>query len=121
GGRLLETGRLGVIYALHAASYLLALSALAYMRYAGTVAPGRGRTTRADMAEGFRFTFSTHMIRSTLLLDLFATLLGSARPLLPIVADQVLGVGAGGYCFLATAQPLRAVRACSLASLRRDI
>jgi len=121
GGLLLETGRLGVIYALHAASYLLALSALAYMRYAGTVAPGRGRTTRADLAEGFRFTFSTHMIRSTMLLDFFATLLGSARTLLPIVADQVLGVGAGGYGLLATAQPLGSVLAGSLASLRRDI
>lgn len=121
GGLLLEGGLLGVAYALHGASYLPALLALAAMRYSGEVTNGGARITRADLAEGFRFTFRTHMIRSTMLVDFFATLLGSARTLLPIVADQVLGVGAGGYGLLATAQPLGSVLAGSLASLRRDI
>ena len=61
------------------------------------------------------------MIRSTMLMDFFATLLGSARTLLPIVADQVLGIGAGGYGLLATAQPLGNLIAGVSVTVRRDI
>jgi MFS family permease len=71
--------------------------------------------------EGFRFTRRTRVIWGTLWLDFLATLLGSARTLLPIVADQLLGVGAAGYAILATAQPMGAVIAGSLVSLRRRI
>ncbi|HXF60186.1 MAG TPA: MFS transporter [Caldilineaceae bacterium] len=119
-GLLLDRGQIAAVYALHSASYLPALAALALIRYSGAVRQGV-RLTRADLAEGFRFTFRTHMIRSTMLLDFFATLLGSARTLLPIVADQGLGIGAGGYGFLATAQPLGSLLAGTLVSLRRDI
>jgi MFS family permease len=120
GGFILERGQIDVIYLLHALSYLPALAALGMIRHTSQVGYGVG-ITRHDLLEGFRFTFRTHMIRSTMLVDFFATLLGSARTLLPIVADQVLGVGAGGYGLLATAQPLGSLLAASLASIRRDI
>ncbi len=118
---LLETGPIGMIYALHAASYLPALVALALMRYSGAVAPSQSRISLNYLLDGFRFTFRTPMIRSTMLVDFFATVLGSARTLLPIVADQGLGIGAGGYGLLATAQPFGSLIAGTLASMRRDI
>ena len=118
---LLETGPIGMIYALHAASYLPALVALALMRYSGAVAQSQSRISLNYLLDGFRFTFRTPMIRSTMLVDFFATVLGSARTLLPIVADQGLGIGAGGYGLLATAQPFGSLIAGTLASMRRDI
>jgi MFS family permease len=119
-GLFLGSGQTGVVYALQALCYVPALVALAGMHYSGEVRNGK-RLTRRDLAEGFRITFRTHMIRSTMLLDFFATLLGSARTLLPIVADQVLDIGPAGYGLLATAQPLGALLAGIVASLRREI
>jgi MFS family permease len=118
---LLGTRPIGVIYALHACSYLPAFVALALMHYRGTVAQRQSPVGRDYLLDGFRFTFRTHMIRSTMLVDFFATVLGSARTLLPIVADQVLGIGAGGYGALATAQPLGSLIAGTIASMRLDI
>lgn len=121
GGAVLETGQIGVVYLLHALTYVPALVAVA--RLEERPAPGGGPApfTRAMLLDGFRFSFRTPIIRSTMLLDFFATLVGSARTLLPIVADQMLGIGAGGYGLLATAQPLGAVIAGALASWRREI
>ncbi len=118
---LLETSPIGLIYALHAFAYLPALVALSLMHYSGAVAQRQSRISRQYLLDGFRFTFRTHMIRSSMLVDFFATVMGSARTLLPIVADQVLGIGAGGYGWLATAQPLGSLLAGTVASTRHDI
>lgn len=120
-GYLLERSSIGLVYAFHAVSYLPALIALAWMHYSGEVAQRQSRISRDYLLDGFRFTFRTHMIRSSMLLDFFATVLGSARTLLPIVADQVLGIGAGGYGLLATAQPLGSLITGTIASARHDI
>jgi MFS family permease len=118
---LLTASSISSIYALHALSYLPALAALALMAYSGAVAQRRSRLSLDYLLDGFRFTFRTHMIRTSMLVDFFATMVGSARTLLPIVADQVLGIGAGGYGVLATAQPLGALIAGTIASTQRDI
>ena len=61
--------------------------------------------TRPDISvtalvEGLRFVFTAPLIRSTMLLDAFATFFSSATALLPIFAQDILGVGAWGYCWL---------------------
>jgi MFS family permease len=118
---LLDRSPIGLIYAIHAFSYLPALLALAWMRYSGMVVQRQSTINVAYLLDGFRFTFRTHMIRSSMLVDFFATMLGSARTLLPIVADQVLGIGGSGYGLLATAQPLGSLIAGTLVSMRHDI
>lgn len=118
---LLDRSPIGLIYAVHAFSYLPALLALALMRYSGIVVQRQSNINLAYLLDGFRFTFRTHMIRSSMLVDFFATMLGSARTLLPIVADQVLGIGGSGYGVLATAQPLGSLIAGTLVSMRHDI
>jgi MFS family permease len=50
--------------------------------------------------EGLRFVFRSPLIRSTMLLDFFATFFASATALLPIFAQDVLHVGARGYGWL---------------------
>ena len=43
--------------------------------------------------EGLRFVFRSPLIRSTMLLDFFATFFSSATALLPIFAQDILQVG----------------------------
>ena len=51
----------------------------------------------AAALEGLRFVFRAPLIRSTMLLDFFATFFSSATALLPIFAQDVLHVGAHGW------------------------
>ena len=59
--------------------------------------------------EGLRFVFRSPLIRSTMLLDFFATFFSSATALLPIFAQDVLHVGARGYGWLFAAPAVGAV------------
>ncbi len=120
-GAILARAEIGFVYALAALAYAPALAALLRMADPGRPGAIRPAWGWAGVREGFRFTRRTRVIWGTLWLDFLATLLGSARTLLPIVADQLLGVGAAGYAILATAQPMGAVIAGSLVSLRRRI
>jgi MFS family permease len=63
----------------------------------------------AAIRDGLRFVFRSPMIRSTMLLDFFATFFSSATALLPIFAQDVLHVGAKGYGWLYAAPAAGAV------------
>ena len=67
------------------------------------------RISLAAAIEGLRFVFRTPLIRSTMLLDFFATFFASATALLPIFAQDVLGVGAHGYGVLSAAPSVGAI------------
>jgi MFS family permease len=59
--------------------------------------------------EGLRFVFESPLIRSTMLLDFFATFFSSAVALLPIYAQDILFVGPSGYGWLYAAPAAGAV------------
>src|SRR5207248_3730109 len=59
--------------------------------------------------EGLRFVFRAPLIRSTMLLDFFATFFSSATALLPIYAQDILRVGANGYGWLYAAPAAGAI------------
>src|SRR4030095_8534536 len=59
--------------------------------------------------EGLRFVFRAPLIRSTMLLDFFATFFSSATALLPIFAQDILQVGARGYGWLYAAPAVGAM------------
>ena len=59
--------------------------------------------------EGLRFVFRQPLIRSTMLLDFFATFFSSATALLPIFAQDILAVGPRGYGWLYAAPAIGAV------------
>src|SRR4051812_35397396 len=65
----------------------------------GQARPGNDFSVAAAL-EGLRFVFRAPLIRSTMLLDFFATFFSSATALLPIFAQDVLHVGARGYGWL---------------------
>jgi MFS family permease len=56
-----------------------------------------------------------------MLLDFFATFFSSARTMLPLIADGILGTGPLGYGLLSAAQPVGAVVAGAIMALRKDV
>jgi MFS family permease len=119
-GDIAATAHIGIIYAINAASYLVAIIALLLIRYRGQVMTTTG-IGWAALIEGLRFTYQSRIIWGTMLLDFFATFFASARTMLPIVATEVLHLGPAGYGLLATAQPVGAVLAGAIVALRKEI
>ncbi len=120
GGVVIATGGVAWVYAFNAASFLVVIGALLMMRMpqvpvGETDGTGsRGNFTVAAALEGLRFVFRAPLIRSTMLLDFFATFFSSATALLPIFAQDVLHVGARGYGWLYAAPAVGAVVASAL-------
>ena len=109
-------GQLGVAwaYGFNAVSFLVVIAALLMMKDVGArrMEDGAATTTRFNMhavMEGLRFVFRAPLIRSTMLLDFFATFFSSATALLPIFAQDILQVGARGYGWLYAAPAVGAV------------
>jgi MFS family permease len=110
GGVLIGEFGIGWAYALNAASFLCVIAAVLSMRGIAARAQGpAGRISGEAAAEGLRFVFKTPLIRSTMLLDFFATFFASATALLPIFAQDILHVGARGYGVLSAAPSAGAI------------
>ena len=104
----------GWAYALNAASFLAVIAALLLMRGV----PRRTAIERSELSlgaarEGLRFVFASPLIRSSMLLDFFATFFSSATALLPIFAQDILAVGPKGYGWLYAAPAIGALLAGS--------
>ncbi|HEX7879055.1 MAG TPA: MFS transporter [Candidatus Eisenbacteria bacterium] len=109
-GLVLATLDVGWAYALNGVSFLAVVGALLLMRNvpAAVDREGRGDISLGAAKEGLRFVFSNPIIRSTMLLDFFATFFSSATALLPIFAQDILHVGAHGYGILYAAPSIGA-------------
>jgi len=110
GGLMIGSLGVGWVYAFNAVSFLFVIAGLLLMRNI----PARAESERSDISlraarEGLRFVFSAPLIRSTMLLDFFATFFASATALLPIFAQDVLRVGAEGYGLLSAAPSVGAM------------
>lgn len=68
-----------------------------------------GPPTLSDATAGVRLIFRTPILLGAISLDLVAVLFGGATALLPIVAQDILGVGAVGYGVLRAAPGVGAV------------
>ncbi|HEY6867535.1 MAG TPA: MFS transporter, partial [Candidatus Eisenbacteria bacterium] len=110
GGLVIGSLGVGWAYALNAVSFLFVIAALLMMRgMPARPAPERGAIGRRAALEGLRFVFRAPLIRSTMLLDFFATFFASASALLPIFAQDILRVGARGYGLLSAAPSVGAL------------
>ena len=102
GGIVIASANVGWAYMINAISFAAVIVALLMMRDV----PGRPEQHGNDAVswqaalEGLRFVFRSPLIRSTMLLDFFATFFSSATALLPIFAQDILKVGATGYGWL---------------------
>lgn len=104
---------LGAVYLINAVSFgavllaLVAIGAIPQQR----LASGRIPVSWTAITDGLRFIFGKPIIFSTMIVDFVATFFASANTLLPIVAVDVLKVGAVEYGFLSGAQSVGAVLA----------
>jgi len=108
-GIVIAAAGIGWVYVANAVSFLAMIVALLMMR-----SPARAESSPASSIsiasalEGLRFVFAQPMIRSTMLLDFFATFFASATALLPIYAQDILRVGPTGYGWLYAAPSIGA-------------
>ena len=117
-GVTIATLGIGWAYLLNALSFAAVIAGLLLMRgVRGAAEPGSSEISVRAAAEGLRFVFRSPMIRSTMLLDFFATFFSSATALLPIFAQDILNVGASGYGWLYAAPAAGALLA-SVAMVR---
>jgi MFS family permease len=119
-------------YGINAVSFLVVIAALLLMRDVREERHEPGAAKKAEFTwhaamEGLRFVFRAPLIRSTMLLDFFATFFSSATALLPLYAQDILAVGAHGYGWLYAAPAVGAmitsaimVRAVDLIDRRGD-
>jgi len=99
-----KTG-VGMTYVLNGISFGFVIVALLMMRDVPETGPATETGARNDVSwnaamEGLQFVFRSPLMRSTMLLDFFGTFFASATALLPIFAQDILGVGAAGYGWL---------------------
>jgi MFS family permease len=104
GGVCIAVGGVGWVYVLNAISFSFVIIALMMMRDVPqrppSAAGAKDDVSLHAALEGLRFVFRSPLIRSTMLLDFFATFFSSATALLPIFAQDILEVGAKGYGWL---------------------
>ncbi len=112
-GLVIASAGIAWVYAANALSFLAVIGGLLAMRdVASRPAPGSAADISLRSAvEGLRFVFRAPLIRSTMLLDFVATFFSSATALLPLFAQEILGVGARGYGWLFAAPSVGALLA----------
>jgi MFS family permease len=101
-----DTGPIALIYLLNALSFVGVIAVLATLGTSGRVEAAQGGAHEPPLAalrEGLRFVLKTPVMVWSTALDFAATFFAGAMSLLPIVADQVLHVGAKGYGALVAA------------------
>jgi len=107
GGVLIATVGVGGAYAAHALLVAGAILSLVLVR--ARVEPGARRAVSfAGMKEGVVFVLRRQPLLGAMLLDMIAVIFAGATALLPIYAEQILGVGARGYGLLTSAQAVGA-------------
>ena len=111
GGFVIAALGVGWAYIFNAISFGAVILAVYLMRDVHGRPADQGaapEVTWSAALEGLRFVFQQPLMRSTMLLDFFATFFASATALLPIFAQDILAVGARGYGWLFAAPAIGA-------------
>ncbi len=99
-GILIAIGGLPAAFALQALAY--AWAAYHAWRLPQLLTGGTSRPTLGTIADGLRFVRSSRLIKSAFGIDLVAMVFGLPLALIPVLAIDVLGVGAAGAATLAS-------------------
>jgi len=110
GGIIISFSGVAWVYVFDVFSFLVLIGTLLAMRDV----PKRALAERSEISfraglYGLKWVFSQPLIRSSMLLDFFATFFASATALLPIFAQDVLEVGPKGYGVLVAAPAVGAM------------
>jgi len=123
-GIIIAAGGLPYVYIINAVSFMAVILALFLMGPVDQLkprAPRNGVVSISAIVEGVRFILSKPLILSTMILDFFATFFASANTLMPIIAVDVLHVGAVAYGWLSAAQAIGAMATALIISQMRAI
>ena len=99
-GLLIAKYNIGNIYGINAISYLAVIASIIFMRTGGEVKGNLAVLSLNSIREGLSFVKSKTLIWSTMFLDFFVSLFGSATALFPIFAKDILHVGPQGLGLL---------------------
>lgn len=119
GGALLAWLGPGAAYAMDSLSFVGMIVALMGLQHRPP--PSSQKVTFGAMGDGLRFILATPAILWLMVLDFLACFFGGSMLLMPIFADQILGVGVKGLGILYAAPPLGAVIAAIWMSNRRPV
>jgi MFS family permease len=123
-GIIIAAGGLPYVYVINAFSFIAVILALFLM---GPIEQQKSTATRngvvsiSAIIEGVRFILSKPLILSTMIIDFFATFFASANTLMPIIAVDVLHVGAVAYGWLSSAQAIGAMATALIISQIHEI
>jgi len=96
------------VYAFNILASILCFALVAPIKHIHKTKPAEPISTNS-LVEGFRFAYQNKIILGIITLDMFAVFLGGAVTILPIFAQNIFHVGAGGYGWLRNAMPIGAV------------
>ncbi len=105
------------VYALNVLASIICFALVASIRHEHKAKPAEPVSVRS-LVEGFRFVYQSKIILGIVTLDLFAVLLGGAVTILPMFANDIFHVGAGGFGWLRDAMPIGAVVCMVIIALR---
>lgn len=108
GGILIATSGVASAYAVTVVLTAVTLASFALLSPRHDVIEKRAMSLKA-VKEGISFVRHHQVLLGVMTLDMFAVILGGATAMLPIYAQQILKVGAGGYGVLTSAQPVGAL------------
>jgi MFS family permease len=124
-GFIIAAGGLPYVYIINAISFMAVIVALFMMgqvdQQKSVASTGKSVVSYSAIAEGVRFIQKQPLILSTMILDFFATFFASANTLMPIIAVDVLHVGAVSYGWLSAAQAVGAMVAALIISQMHEI
>ncbi|HVO23629.1 MAG TPA: MFS transporter [Candidatus Margulisiibacteriota bacterium] len=99
GGVIIGSAGIAAAYTVYAALIVGSISSLALLR-PRPLDNGRRMVSLQAVREGLAFVRRRQVVLGCMTLDMFAVIFGGATALLPIYANQILGVGAHGYGIL---------------------
>ncbi len=101
GGVVVETFHIGWAYAIWAGASLAAMIVLIPLRGVPAMSVGERASHLQEFTSGLRYAISTPVVRTLLMMVLVTELFGWAHEsMLPVMARDVLGVGADGLGYL---------------------
>jgi MFS family permease len=103
-----EHGTAWSVYALNAVVSLVCFGLIVPIKHVHKEKPAEP-VSLLNLVEGFRFVYHSKIILGIITLDMFAVFLGGAVTILPMFANDIFHVGAGGYGWLRYAMPMGAV------------
>jgi MFS family permease len=124
-GFIIAAGGLPYVYIINAISFMAVIVALFAMgpveQQKNIATHGNSIVSYSSIAEGVHFILKQPLIFSTMILDFFATFFASANTLMPIIAIDVLHVGAVAYGWLSAGQAIGAMIAALIISQMHEI